>query len=46
MNQHYADAALLEGIAAEARKEMEAAVKFAVEAGYPAEAQVSEDVYA
>jgi len=46
MDQQYADAAVLEGIAAEARKEMEAAVKFAVEAGYPAEAQVSEDVYA
>jgi TPP-dependent pyruvate/acetoin dehydrogenase alpha subunit len=37
---------VLEGVAAEARKEMETAVKFAVEAGYPAAAQVSEDVYA
>jgi len=46
VDQHYADAAVLEGIAAEARKEMEAAVKFAVEAGYPATTQVSEDVYA
>jgi len=46
MDQQYADAAVLEGVAAEARKEMEAAVKFAVEAAYPAAAQVSEDVYA
>jgi len=46
MDQQYADAAVLEDVAAEARKEMEAAVKFAVEASYPAAAQVSEDVYA
>jgi acetoin:2,6-dichlorophenolindophenol oxidoreductase subunit alpha len=46
VHQQYADAAVLEGVAGEARKEMEAAVKFAVEAGYPAAAQVSEDVYA
>ena len=46
LDQGYADAGLLEGVAADARKEMEAAVKFAVEAGYPVAAQVSEDVYA
>src|SRR5207302_7416086 len=44
LDQGYADAGLLEGVAADARKEMEAAVKFAVQAGYPAAAQVSEDV--
>jgi TPP-dependent pyruvate/acetoin dehydrogenase alpha subunit len=46
LDQQYADAAVLEGVAGEARKEMEAAVKFAVEAGYPSATQVSEDVYA
>ena len=42
----YADAGLLEGISVEVRKEIDSAVKFAVEASYPSAAQVSEDVYA
>jgi acetoin:2,6-dichlorophenolindophenol oxidoreductase subunit alpha len=46
VDQLYADASALERVANEARKEMEAAVKFAVEAAYPSAAQVSEDVYA
>jgi len=41
-----ADAAVLERITAEARSEMEAAVKFAVSAPYPSVDQVDEDVYA
>jgi TPP-dependent pyruvate/acetoin dehydrogenase alpha subunit len=36
----------LERVTAEARSEMEAAVKFAIEAPYPSVDQVSEDVYA
>jgi pyruvate dehydrogenase E1 component alpha subunit len=46
LESDYADAAALDGIASDARKEMEAAVKFAVEAQYPSADQVSEDVYA
>ena len=41
-----ADLEELDGITAEARAEMEAAVKFAVAAPYPSVDQVSEDVYA
>jgi acetoin:2,6-dichlorophenolindophenol oxidoreductase subunit alpha len=44
--QGYADAADLERITAEARKEMEAAVKFAIDAPYPSIDQVDQDVYA
>jgi len=44
--QGYADAAELERITAEARSEMEAAVKFAINAPYPPPDQVGEDVYA
>jgi pyruvate dehydrogenase E1 component alpha subunit len=42
----WADRAELDQIAAEARKEMEAAVKFAIEAPYPSTDQVDEDIYA
>jgi len=42
----YAEAADLEGIWADARAEMEAAVKFALAAPYPTTDQVDEDVYA
>jgi TPP-dependent pyruvate/acetoin dehydrogenase alpha subunit len=41
-----ADEAGLDQITAEARREMEAAVKFAVDAPYPGTDQVSEDIYA
>jgi pyruvate dehydrogenase E1 component alpha subunit len=41
----YADAAALDRITAEARSEMAAAVKFAVEAPYPSADQVDEDIY-
>lgn len=44
--QGHAAAADLEKIAADARAEMEAAVKFAVNAPYPSADQVGEDVYA
>jgi TPP-dependent pyruvate/acetoin dehydrogenase alpha subunit len=44
--QDYANATALEGMAAELRKEVEAAVKFAVEAPYPSVDEVDEDVYA
>jgi TPP-dependent pyruvate/acetoin dehydrogenase alpha subunit len=44
--QGYADAAALDQITAEARTEMEAAVKFAIAAPYPSTDQVDEDVYA
>jgi len=44
--QGYADVADLERIAVEARKEMEAAVKFAIDAAYPSPDQVDRDVYA
>jgi pyruvate dehydrogenase E1 component alpha subunit len=43
---HQADAAALDQITAEARSEMEAAVKFAIAAPYPSVDQVDEDVYA
>jgi pyruvate dehydrogenase E1 component alpha subunit len=46
IKQEYADASALEGIATEARAEMEAAVKFAVAAPYPSVEQVNEDIYA
>ena len=46
IEQEYADGAALEGIAAQARAEMESAVKFAIEAPYPGVDQVGEDVYA
>jgi pyruvate dehydrogenase E1 component alpha subunit len=42
----WADRAELEQISAEARQEMEAAVKFAIEAPYPSADQVAEDIYA
>lgn len=41
-----ADRVELDQIAAEARKEMEVAVKFAIEAPYPSTDQVDEDIYA
>lgn len=45
--QHdYADADSLDRITAEARKEMESAVKFAVETPYPSVDQVNQDIYA
>jgi len=44
--QAHADAAALDQIAAEARAEMEAAVKFAIASPYPSVDQVDEDVYA
>src|SRR6516165_9332246 len=46
IEQECADRSALENISAEARAEMEAAVKFAIEAPYPSVDQVSEDVYA
>ena len=46
LEQGYADAAALDRITAEARAEMEAAVKFAVAAPYPTVDQVDQDVYA
>jgi len=46
MEQEHVDANLLESISAEARREMEDAVKFALEAPYPSTDQVNEDVYA
>jgi acetoin:2,6-dichlorophenolindophenol oxidoreductase subunit alpha len=44
--QGYADAAALDRITAEARAEMEAAVKFAIASPYPGVDQVEQDVYA
>lgn len=44
--QDYADAAALDKVMANARKEMEAAVKFAIDAPYPSPDQVDEDIYA
>src|SRR6202163_3286420 len=44
--QGYADAPELDRIAAEARAEMEAAVKFAIASPYPSVDQVEQDVYA
>jgi TPP-dependent pyruvate/acetoin dehydrogenase alpha subunit len=46
VEQYYADAPELDGIRAEVRKEIEAAVKFAIDAPYPGSDQVEEDVYA
>ncbi|MBZ5705500.1 MAG: thiamine pyrophosphate-dependent dehydrogenase E1 component subunit alpha [Acidobacteriia bacterium] len=46
IDQKLADAALLDRIQSEVRKEMEAAVKFAVEAHYPGVEEVEQDVYA
>jgi acetoin:2,6-dichlorophenolindophenol oxidoreductase subunit alpha len=46
IGQGCADSSTLERIATEARAEMEAAVKFAVEAQYPSTDQVNEDIYA
>jgi pyruvate dehydrogenase E1 component alpha subunit len=44
--QGHADAATLDQISAEARTEMEAAVKFAIASPYPGVDQVEQDVYA
>jgi pyruvate dehydrogenase E1 component alpha subunit len=44
--QNYADAAILDRITAEARGEMEAAVKFAIASPYPGVEEVEQDVYA
>ena len=44
--QEFADAATLDRLTAQARSEMEAAVKFAIEAPYPGIDQVEQDVYA
>jgi acetoin:2,6-dichlorophenolindophenol oxidoreductase subunit alpha len=44
--QSYADAPALEQITSQARAEMQAAVKFAIEAPYPTVDQVEQDVYA
>jgi acetoin:2,6-dichlorophenolindophenol oxidoreductase subunit alpha len=46
LTQGQADAAMLDQIAAEARAEMEAAVKFAIASPYPTVDQVEQDVYA
>jgi pyruvate dehydrogenase E1 component alpha subunit len=46
IGQGCADSLTLDRIATEARAEMEAAVKFAVEAPYPSTEQVNEDIYA
>jgi acetoin:2,6-dichlorophenolindophenol oxidoreductase subunit alpha len=46
MTEGLADGADLERVSAEARREMESAVKFAIEAPYPSVDQVDEDVYA
>jgi acetoin:2,6-dichlorophenolindophenol oxidoreductase subunit alpha len=46
LTRELADEAALDRMTAEARKEMEAAVKFAVDAPYPSTDQVSEDIYA
>jgi TPP-dependent pyruvate/acetoin dehydrogenase alpha subunit len=46
IEQKLADLALLDRIQSEVRKEMEAAVKFAVEAPYPGVEEVEQDVYA
>jgi TPP-dependent pyruvate/acetoin dehydrogenase alpha subunit len=44
--QGFADAAALDRLTAQARSEMEAAVKFAIDAPYPGVDQVEQDVYA
>lgn len=46
ISHEYADTAALEHITNEARNEIEAAVKFAIEAPYPSPDQVGQDVYA
>ncbi len=46
IEQGYADAPALETISLEARKSIEAAVKFAIDAPYPSVSEVDEDVYA
>jgi TPP-dependent pyruvate/acetoin dehydrogenase alpha subunit len=46
LQEGFAVAAVLEKIAGEARTEMEAAVKFAIDASYPDASEVGEDVYA
>ncbi len=46
IGQKFADAASLEGIQAEVRAEMKAAVEFAIAAPYPRPEEVDEDVYA
>jgi acetoin:2,6-dichlorophenolindophenol oxidoreductase subunit alpha len=46
LQHNHADEVVLERATAEARAEMEVAVKFAINAPYPAVEQVSEDVYA
>jgi acetoin:2,6-dichlorophenolindophenol oxidoreductase subunit alpha len=46
IGQKFADAASLEGIQAEVRAEMKAAVEFAIAAPYPNPSEVDEDVYA
>ena len=42
----HANASMLEQTGSETRSEIEAAVKFAIEAAYPAASEVDEDVYA
>ena len=46
LGEGWAERSELDQISAEARKEMEAAVKFAIEAPYPSTDQVDEDIYA
>ena len=46
ISHDYADTAALEVITNQVRKEIEAAVKFAIEAPYPSADQVDEDIYA
>jgi TPP-dependent pyruvate/acetoin dehydrogenase alpha subunit len=46
LSQTHADAAALDQITAEARTEMEAAVKFATAAPYPSVDEVEKHVYA
>ena len=46
ISHDYADTVALERITNEARKEIEAAVKFAIDAPYPSADQVGEDIYA
>ena len=46
VEQEHADSTALEKIATDARAEMEAAVKFAIDATYPSIDQVDEDIYA
>lgn len=46
MEHEYADAAELDRMTAEAQKEIEAAVKFAIDEPYPGADEVDEDIYA